>query len=203
MQNKLQELTDKLYSEGLSKGQKEAQEIVSKAKEEANQIVENAKKEYDSIFEKAKNEASDYKLKIENELKMVSRQSIATIKQQIEESLLKNILSKPINNAMVDSDFIKTLLKSAIESFNPKDEAIKLEVLLPEELKNKLDEAYFNDIKKEFSVGLDISFSKKIGSGFKIGNKNDGYFISFTDTDFEELFSAYLKPKSKELIFGE
>lgn len=203
MQNKLQELTDKLYSEGLSKGQKEAQEIVSKAKEEANQIVENAKKEYDSILEKAKKEAADYKLKIENELKMVSRQSIATIKQQIEESLLKNILSKPINNAMVDSDFIKTLLKSAIESFNPKDEAIKLEVLLPEELKNKLDEAYFNDIKKEFSVGLDISFSKKIGSGFKIGNKNDGYFISFTDTDFEELFSAYLKPKSKELIFGE
>lgn len=203
MQNKLQELTDKLYSEGLSKGQKEAQEIVSKAKEEANQIVENAKKEYDSILEKAKKEAADYKLKIENELKMVSRQSIATIKQQIEESLLKNILSKPINNAMVDSDFIKTLLKSAIESFNPKDEAIKLEVLLPEALKTKLDEAYFNDIKKEFSVGLDISFTKKIGSGFKIGNKNDGYYISFTDTDFEELFSAYLKPKSKELIFGE
>ncbi len=203
MQNKLQELTDKLYSEGLSKGQKEAQEIVSKAKEEANQIVENAKKEYDSILEKAKKEAADYKLKIENELKMVSRQSIATIKQQIEESLLKNILSKPISNAMVDSDFIKTLLKSAIESFNPKDEAIKLEVLLPEALKTKLDEAYFNDIKKEFSVGLDISFTKKIGSGFKIGNKNDGYFISFTDTDFEELFSAYLKPKSKELIFGE
>ncbi len=203
MQNKLQELTEKLYSEGLSKGQQEAQEIVSKAKEEASQIIENARKEYDSILENAKREANDFKTKIENELKMVSRQSIATIKQQIEETLLKNILYKPIKNAMIDEDFIKTLLKSSIESFKTKDQQIKLEILLPDNLKTKLDEAYFNDIKKEFSMGIEITFTKKIGSGFKIGNKNDGYYISFTDTDFEELFSAYLKPKSKELIFGE
>ena len=31
MQNKLQELTDKLYAEGLSKGKQEGEEIVAKA----------------------------------------------------------------------------------------------------------------------------------------------------------------------------
>ena len=36
MQNKLQELTDKLYNEGLSKGKQEGEEILAKAKVQAD-----------------------------------------------------------------------------------------------------------------------------------------------------------------------
>ena len=45
MQNKLQELTDRLYAEGLSKGKQEGEELVQKAKAEAEQIVNQAKAE--------------------------------------------------------------------------------------------------------------------------------------------------------------
>ena len=39
MQNKLQELTDKLYNEGLSKGKQEGEELLAKAKVQAEEIV--------------------------------------------------------------------------------------------------------------------------------------------------------------------
>ena len=39
MENKLQELTDKLYNEGLSKGKKEGEEILANARKEAADIV--------------------------------------------------------------------------------------------------------------------------------------------------------------------
>ena len=45
MQNKLQELTDKLYNEGLSKGKQEGEEILAKAKVQAEEIIAKAKAE--------------------------------------------------------------------------------------------------------------------------------------------------------------
>lgn len=43
MENKLQELTDKLYKEGLSKGKEEGEAILAKANEKAAEIIEEAK----------------------------------------------------------------------------------------------------------------------------------------------------------------
>ena len=45
MQNKLQELTDKLYNEGLSKGKEEGEALLAKAKAEAAEIVAKKKKD--------------------------------------------------------------------------------------------------------------------------------------------------------------
>ena len=47
MENKLQELTDKLYNEGLSKGKKEGEEILANARKEAADIIAAAQKEAD------------------------------------------------------------------------------------------------------------------------------------------------------------
>ena len=45
MQDKLQELTDRLYNEGLSKGKHDGEELVQKAQAEADRIVAYAKAE--------------------------------------------------------------------------------------------------------------------------------------------------------------
>ena len=42
MENKIQELTDKIYREGVEKGNEEAQRLISSAHEEAAKIVEDA-----------------------------------------------------------------------------------------------------------------------------------------------------------------
>jgi V/A-type H+-transporting ATPase subunit E len=39
MQDKLQELTDRLYNEGLSKGKQDGEELLQKAQAEADRIV--------------------------------------------------------------------------------------------------------------------------------------------------------------------
>ena len=45
MDNKLQELTDKLYNEGLSKGKQEAEALKAAAAKESEQIISEARKE--------------------------------------------------------------------------------------------------------------------------------------------------------------
>ena len=61
MQNKLQELTDKLYNEGLAKGKQEGEEILAKAKVQAEEIVAKAKAEAAAIVSAANKEAEDLK----------------------------------------------------------------------------------------------------------------------------------------------
>ena len=51
MQNKLQELTDKLYNEGLSKGRQEGEEILAKAKAEAEAIIAKADGDRAKVYE--------------------------------------------------------------------------------------------------------------------------------------------------------
>jgi V/A-type H+-transporting ATPase subunit E len=40
-----------------------------------------------------------------------------------------------------------------------------------------------------------------VKSGFKVGEKNGGYYISFSDESFEALLSGYLRDKVAELLF--
>ena len=61
MQNKLQELTDKLYNEGLSKGKQEGEAVLAKARQDAGAIIENARKEAAAIIAAAQKDADSLK----------------------------------------------------------------------------------------------------------------------------------------------
>ena len=204
MQNKLQELTEKLYSEGLSKGKADAEELVANAKKEAEEIIAKAKEEYSRILESAKRDSNDFRVKIENEIRMVSRQTLAAVKQNIEEVVITKAIENPVKESVSSKEFLGTLIKSAIASFNPaKSDAITLEILLPESQKNELDSFIKKDILSQLNSGVELNYDKKVQTGFKIGPKGEGYHISFTDKDFQGLLSQYLKPKTREFLFSE
>ena len=56
MENKLKELTDRLYGEGLEKGRVEADRLVAEAKEKAAAILAEAKAEAEAIRDSIKAE---------------------------------------------------------------------------------------------------------------------------------------------------
>ena len=84
MQNKLQELTDKLYNEGLSKGKQEGEELLAKAKVQADDIITKAQAEAERILAAAQKQAEEIKTKTASDVKMAASQSIAATKKDIE-----------------------------------------------------------------------------------------------------------------------
>ena len=126
MQDKLQELTDRLYEEGLSKGRQEAEELLAKAKEEAKEIVEKAQAEADAIVRDAEKKASETRTTVEGDLKMASTQTIAALKQQVENMIITQAVAKPVGAALSDEGFVKDLITMVVRAFNafkigPKD----------------------------------------------------------------------------------
>ena len=91
MDNKLQELTDKLFNEGLSKGKAEGEALLAQSKEKAAAIVEEARKEAAAIVEKARKEAEELSTKVSNDIRMASSQSIQATKKDIENLVIQQI----------------------------------------------------------------------------------------------------------------
>lgn len=204
MQNKLQELTDKLYNEGLSKGKQEADEMVAKAKREAATILNEAKSDSEKIISQAKKEAADLKQKMEAEIQMAFRQTITSLKNQIENTLISNSINKHVSSVSDNTSFLKDLIIAAISAFNPKgSEMVSLSLLLPENKRADLDSFIMNESTRQMMEGVEVKFENKLKNGFKIGPAKEGYHISFTDKDLQLLFSEYLKPKTREFLFKD
>ena len=204
MQNKLQELTDKLYNEGLSKGKQEGEAILNEAKAKAGEIIAQAKAEAAKILSDAGKEAEEMKSKVTGDLKMAAAQSISAARQEIENLLIGKVADKDIDAALSSADFVKQIITVVAKAFDPaSSEPADLSVVLPESLKKEVEPFLRKELASALGSKTEVSFSKKISGGFTIGPKGEGWFVSFTDETFRELISAYLRPATKKILFGE
>ena len=201
MQNKLQELTERLYNEGLSKGKQEGEEILAKAKVQADDILAKAHAEAAAILSAANKEAEELKTKVQGDLRMAANQSIAATKKDIETLVITKMTEAEVKKALTSADFVNEVVLAVAKGFNA-EEPVDLEVVLPESLKGDLEEFVANELAKTLKGGVEASFSKKVAGGFNIGPKNGGYFVSFTDETFNALISEYLRPATKKILFG-
>lgn len=202
MQNKLQELTDKLYNEGLSKGREEGEALLAKAKSQAADIVAEAEKKAAEIMTKAEKEAEAYKVKVAGDLKMAAFQSVQATRKDIEDLVVFKMTGAATEKALSDEAFVKEVIKAVAEKFNA-ETAMDLNLVLPESLKSSLEPFVKNELSTILKGQVNASFSKKIAGGFTIGPKDGSYFISLTDETFKELISEYLRPATRKLLFGE
>ncbi len=202
MQNKLQELTDKLYNEGLSKGREEGEALLAKAKSQAADIVAEAEKKAAEIMTKAEKEAEAYKVKVAGDLKMAASQSVQATRKDIEDLVVFKMTGAATEKALSDEAFMKEVIKAVAEKFNA-ETAMDLNLVLPETLKSSLEPFVKNELSTILKGQVNASFSKKIAGGFTIGPKDGSYFISLTDETFKELISEYLRPATRKLLFGE
>ena len=201
MQNKLQELTDKLYNEGLSKGKQEGEELLAKAKAQVDDMLAKAQAEAAQIIAAAQKQAEEIRTKTASDIKMASSQSIAATKKDIETLIVGKMTGDAVKKTLSSPDFIKDLIKTVAEKFTT-DGPVDLNLVLPESLKNDLEPFATKELAKILGAGVQASFSKKVAGGFQVGPKDEGWFVSFTEETFSQLISEYLRPATKKLLFG-
>ena len=199
--DKLQELTQKLYNEGLSKGKEEGQAILAQAQAEAAAIVKKAQEEAQAILAQAQKEAQDYKIKVEGDVKMASIQALQATRAGIENLIVAKAVDAPVKEALSSTDFLKGIIEAVAKNFSAQ-ESTDIALVLPEKLQKELEPFVKNEVAKSLGKGVDASFSKKVNGGFKIGPKDGSYFISLTDESFRDLIGDYLRPATKAILFG-
>ena len=203
MQDKLQQLTDRLYNEGLSKGKQDGEAIVQKSEALAKDIIAQAEAEAEKIIAKANKEADELKTKVTADVKMAATQSIAVTKQEIEKMVVTQAAAEGVKANMGNAAFVKELITSVVKAFNPQNASpVDLSLILPESLKAEVEPFVKNEIANQLKAEVKVDYSKKMNGGFKVAPKDGGYVLSFTDEEFTQLIANYLRPATKKILFG-
>lgn len=202
MESKLQQLTEKLYNEGLSKGLSQAQQMVEQANTESAQIIAQAKTQAEQIISQANKEAAELKKNTENEIRLLASQMESALRQRIEQMVVAQALDTKVSDAWKSGEFVQKLILEAVKAWNPTaDQGVQL--ILPE----GIDKSLMEDIKAvlggSLSKGVEITTDSRLKVPFRVAPGGAGYYVSFTDEDFDALFKSYLRPRISELLYGK
>jgi V/A-type H+/Na+-transporting ATPase subunit E len=204
MNDKLTELTNKLYKEGIEKAEQDALEITGNAKKQADDMIRQATRKAESILEDARKKTEELKKNTESELKLSARQAVNALKQSITDMVLTKSVKEPVAEVMNDKEFLKAMILKIADNFSKHEfDSTQMEVILPVKDREAFEQFFVSKQKELLDKGLTVKFSDAIESGFQLGPDDNKYKISFTEETFEAFFRNYLRERSIKLLYEE
>ncbi len=200
MHTKLQELTDKIYNEGIQKANDEAEAILAKAKKEAEEIVAKGNAEADKTIKNAEEKAEEINRNMQSEMKLTSSQALSALKQKVSGLITLGVVEPSMKEVFGDVKYLQDVIQTVVKGWI-KTGDFDLNIILPVKDQKELEKFFKNSLATEMNKGVEVTFDKSLTSGFKIGPTDGSYIISFTEEDFNNFFKAYLRPKTVELLF--
>ena len=198
MDIQLQELIDKIKRDGIANAETEKNRIISEAERKAAAIVKDAEAKADAAIKAAKAETERMEKASEDAITQAGRNLIISFRDGINKEL-QALVTAETEKAM-DKDLLKKLIPEVVKAWVANPEAEGLSVLLPEADLKALEAGFKTSLKTQLSKGLEIKSDSSLSSGFRIGSKNGEAFYDFSAEEVAGLFSAYLNPKTTELM---
>ncbi|WP_157146635.1 V-type ATP synthase subunit E [Brachyspira pilosicoli] len=199
---KLDSLLERIYQDGVEKSNKKADEIISNAKNEADRIIKEAESKSEEIIKEAQRKSEELKKNTITDVRMAGEQSISALKQRVKDLVTSKVLEEGLKEAFADTAFLKDLILEVVKKWDIASGNSDVTVYFPESKKADIDAAFEKSIKSAINNAT-INFDKKLSNGFKIVPNNGNYQLQFTDEDFVEFFSDYIKAKTEEVIFSK
>lgn len=196
MENKIQELTDKIYREGIEKGNEEAQKLIAKAQEDALKIVEDARKEAESIVASAQKKADELSKNTQSELKMFAGQAINALKSEVATLVTDKLVGEDVKAFAANKDFLNAFIVELASKWSA-NEPIVISTADAEGLKK-----YFAAKAKDLlDKGVKIEQVNGIKTLFTLQPADGSYKVNFGEEEFENYFKAFLRPQLVEMLF--
>ena len=196
MENKIQELTDKIYREGVEKGNEEAQKLIAKAQEEAQKIVEDAHKKADSIVAAAHKSADELAENTKSELKLFAGQAVNALKSEIATLVTDNIVNTDVKAFVANKDYLNAFIVALASKWSV-NEPIVISTADAEDLTK-----YFAAKAKELlDKGVKIEQVNGIKTLFSVSPADGSYKVNFGEEEFMNYFKEFLRPQLVEMLF--
>lgn len=196
MENKIQELTDKIYREGVEKGNAEAQRLVGAAQDEAKKIIADAQAQAEAILAEAKKNAAELADNTKSELKLFAGQAVNALKTEITSLLTNQVISSAVKGFVADKDFFNKFIVALATQWSA-NEPIVIATADAASLKK-----YFSAQAKDLlDKGVKIEQVNGMKTLFSISPADGSYKVNFGEEEFENYFKEFLRPQLVEMLF--
>ena len=196
MENKIQELTDKIYREGVAKGNEEAQRLVDNAREEAAKILEDARKEAEAIVAAARKTATETAENTQSEIKLFAGQAVNALKTEVASLLTNQVVTDAVKGFVADKDYLNKFIVSLASQWAA-NEDIVISTVDAEDLKK-----YFAaNAKALLDKGVKVEQVNGNKTLFSISPADGSYKVNFGEEEFKNYFKDFLRPQLVEMLF--
>ena len=193
---KIQELTEKIYREGVEKGQAEADRIIGEAKQTAEQIIAEAREQAKAIEAQAQKKAGELDANTKSELKLYTSQALNALKSEIANVLTDKVSKDAAANLAADKNFLGQFAVTLAGKW-AENEAVVLSSSEAESLK-----AYFAAQAKDLlDKGVTINKVNGKETMLSISPADGSYKVNFGKEEFEAYFKNFLRPQLIDMLF--
>ncbi len=194
--DKIQELTSKLYEEGVKKGNAEADKIIAEAEKKEKQILDDAQSKAQQIIDAAKKKSTEVSNNAESELKLYASQALEALKTEVTNIITEKLASSSVKAAVDDKEFMQKLITSLMQNW-----AEKQTMVVSVENKDELESYIKANAKTLLDNKLKIESVNGIKTGFEIAPEDGTYKVKFGEEEFVEYFKEFLRPQIQQLLF--
>ena len=194
--DKIQELTSKLYEEGVKKGNAEAEKIIAEANKKEKQILDDANSKAQQIIDAAKKKSTEVNNNAEAELKLYASQALEGLKTEVTNIITEKLATSGVKAAVNDKEFMQKLITSLMQNW-----AEKQTMVVGVENKDELESYIKANAKSLLDNKLKIESVNGIKTGFVIAPEDGTYKVNFGEEEFVEYFKEFLRPQIQQLLF--
>ena len=196
MNNKIQELTDIIYNEGVAKGQAQADQILAQANDQAAKIVADAHKQADSLLAAARKEAADNAENVQKELRLHAAQAVEALKSEIATVVTDKIVQDSVKGFTADQKSFNEFMLRIAQEWGKKQQ-IEINAQDADALTR-----YFNaNAKALLDKGVKITQVNGQPAEFSIQPADGSYKVNFGTEEFMNWFKSMLRPQLVETLF--
>lgn len=196
MDSQIQALTEKVYQEGVLKGEQEAAKILADANAQAEQVERDARVRAEQIIAEAQRSASELKSNTERELKLNASKLIEATKASIVDVLAGRIAGDSVQALTANPELLQRVVLEIAKGFDLKH-GVEITSSQAEELK-----AYFaQNAKALLEEGLTIKQVAGKATQYTIRPQNGGFKVEIGEQEFVELFKSILRPQLAQELF--
>ena len=194
MENKIQELTEKNFNEGVEKGRAEADRILAEANAKAAEIVKEAEAKAEAVMAKARKDAEELDANTRSELKLYSAQAVGAIKSEVANIVTDTVIKESLQAAFKE-DLLKQVILKIAERWNANEQLV-------------ISTSEAEDLKKFFAAkakdlldkGVEVKQVNGV-KGFSVSPADGSYKVNFGEGEFEAFLKSFLRPQIIELLF--
>lgn len=196
MDSQIQALTEKVYQEGVLKGEQEAAKILADANAQAEQVERDARTRAEQIIAEAQRSASELKSNTERELKLNASKLIEATKASIVDVLAGRIAGDSVQALTANPELLQRVVLEIAKGFDLKH-GVEITSSQAEKLK-----AYFaQNAKALLEEGLTIKQVAGKATQYTIRPQNGSFKVEIGEQEFVELFKSILRPLLAQELF--
>ncbi len=197
MDTQLQELLERIKSEGVAEGEKIAERITREAEAEANRVVAEARETAETRESQARERAERLEEASVEAIRHASRDLLLTLRQQIVRTY-ETIIAKDFGAAL-SAELLQKVITELVQTW-VRDSRGKVEILLSEENLAACREHFDAALSAELRSGVEINPSPDVSSGFRVVERDGSTYFDFTEQGIAEHLAALLSPRIGQIL---